>query len=146
MVTRIRVLVVDDDADARELFSLVLSQAGFDVDDAADGFAALAKVSHVRPDAVLTDLRMPGMDGIDLAQRIRRIHGDVPVIIATGLETWDLCTSAEAYDHLHGQAARFRRPDLDDRDGPRLPAGRRAGRRRGDLRRRIPKSVRTAGA
>jgi DNA-binding NtrC family response regulator len=89
--------VVDDDADARELFSLVLSQAGFDVDDAADGFAALAKVSHVRPDAVLTDLRMPGMDGVDLAQRIRRVHGDVPIIIATGLETWDLCTSAEAY-------------------------------------------------
>ena len=97
MVTKSRVLVVDDDADARELFSLVLSQAGFDVDEAADGFAALAKVSHVRPDAVLTDLRMPGMDGIDLAQRIRRIHGDVPIIIATGLETWDLCTSAEAY-------------------------------------------------
>ena len=94
---RSRVLVVDDDADARELFSLVLSQAGFDVDDAADGFAALAKVSHVRPDAVLTDLRMPGMDGVDLAQRIRRVHGDVPIIIATGLETWDLCTSAEAY-------------------------------------------------
>lgn len=92
-----RVLVVDDDADARELFSLVLSQAGFQVDDAADGFAALAKVSHVCPDAVLTDLRMPGMDGIDLAQRIRKIHGDVPIIIATGLETWDLCTSAEAY-------------------------------------------------
>jgi DNA-binding NtrC family response regulator len=96
-VKRSRVLVVDDDADARELFSLVLSQAGFDVDDAADGFAALAKVSHVRPDAVLTDLRMPGMDGVDLAQRIRRVHGDVPIIIATGLETWDLCTSAEAY-------------------------------------------------
>jgi DNA-binding NtrC family response regulator len=96
-VTKSRVLVVDDDTDARELFTLVLSQAGFDVDEAADGFAALAKVSHVRPDAVLTDLRMPGMDGIDLAQRIRRIHGDVPIIIATGLETWDLCTSAEAY-------------------------------------------------
>ena len=92
-----RVLVVDDDVDARELLSLVLSQAGFQVDDAPDGFAALAKVSHVRPDAVLTDLRMPGMDGIDLAQRIRRVHGDVPIIIATGLETWDLCTSAEAY-------------------------------------------------
>ena len=35
--------------------------------------------------------------GSDLLQRIRRVHGDVPVIIATGLETWDLCTSAEAY-------------------------------------------------
>src|SRR4051812_39508509 len=96
-MTKTRVLVVDDDADVRELISLVLSQAGYEVDEAADGFAALSKVSHVRPDVVVTDLRMPGMSGVDLLQRIRRIHGDVPVIIATGLETWDLCTAAESY-------------------------------------------------
>jgi DNA-binding NtrC family response regulator len=96
-MTRTRVLVVDDETDARELMTQVLSQAGYDVDDAPDGFAALAKVSRYRPDVVLTDLRMPGMHGVDLLQRIRRVHGDVPVIIATGLETWDLCTAAEAY-------------------------------------------------
>lgn len=89
--------MVDDDADAREVIAQVLSQAGFEVEDAADGFAALAKVSHRRPDLVLTDLRMPGMHGIDLLHRIRRIHGDVPVILATGLETYDLCTAAESY-------------------------------------------------
>jgi two-component system response regulator HydG len=97
MMTKTRVLVVDDEADAREMLSAILSQAGFDVDDAADGFAALTKVSRYRPDVVVTDLRMPGMTGVDLLQRIRRIHGDVPVILATGLETWDLCTAAEAY-------------------------------------------------
>ena len=96
-MTKTRVLVVDDEADARELITQVLSQAGYEVDEAADGFAALAKVSGYRPDIVLTDLRMPGMHGVDLCERIRRVHGDVPVIIATGLETWDLCTSAEAY-------------------------------------------------
>jgi DNA-binding response OmpR family regulator len=89
--------VVDDEADAREMLAMVLAQAGFEVDEAADGFAALTKVSRYRPDIVLTDLRMPGMTGVDLLQRLRRIHGDVPVIIATGLETWDLCTAAEAY-------------------------------------------------
>ena len=97
MTTKTRVLVVDDEADAREMLSAILSQAGFEVDDAADGFAALAKVSRYRPDVIVTDLRMPGMTGVDLLQRIRRIHGDVPVILATGLETWDLCTAAEAY-------------------------------------------------
>ena len=97
MTTKTRVLVVDDEEDAREMLTLILAQAGFDVDDAADGFAALSKVSHYRPDVVVTDLRMPGMTGVDLLQRIRRIHGDVPVILATGLETWDLCTAAEAY-------------------------------------------------
>jgi two-component system nitrogen regulation response regulator GlnG len=90
-------LVVDDDADARELLTMVLSQAGFEVDEAADGFAALTKVAHGRPDIVVTDLHMPGMHGLDLLHRIRRIHPDVPVILATGLETNDLCTSAESY-------------------------------------------------
>ena len=97
MTTKTRVLVVDDEEDAREMLAAILTQAGFDVDDAADGFAALSKVSRYRPDVVVTDLRMPGMTGVDLLQRIRRIHGDVPVILATGLETWDLCTAAEAY-------------------------------------------------
>jgi CheY-like chemotaxis protein len=96
-VTKTRVLVVDDDADARELIALVLSQAGYDVENAADGFGALAKLGHFQPDAVLTDLRMPGMSGIELLQRIRRMHGDVPVILATGQETMDLCTAAESY-------------------------------------------------
>ena len=96
-VAKTRVLVVDDDADARELIGLVLQQAGYDVDDAPDGFAALTKVAHSRPDLVVTDLHMPGMHGIDLLHRIRRIHGDVPVILATGLETYDLCTAAESY-------------------------------------------------
>jgi DNA-binding NtrC family response regulator len=94
---RARVLVVDDESDVRELIVLALSQAGFDVDDAADGFSALAKVSHRRPDVVITDLRMPGMHGMDLLHRIRRIHADVPVILATGMETYDLCTAAASY-------------------------------------------------
>ena len=64
-VAKTRVLVVDDDADARELIGLVLQQAGYDVDDAPDGFAALTKVAHSRPDLVVTDLHMPGMHGID---------------------------------------------------------------------------------
>jgi DNA-binding NtrC family response regulator len=97
VVKRTRILVVDDEPDVREMLSVALSQAGYEVDDAADGFAALAKVSRYRPDLVLTDLRMPGMTGVDLLERMRRIHGDVPVILATGLETWDLCTAAEAY-------------------------------------------------
>jgi len=97
VVNRTRILVVDDEPDVREMLSLALAQAGYEVDEAADGFAALAKVSRYRPDVVVTDLRMPGMTGVDLLQRLRRIHGDVPVILQTGLETWDLCTAAEAY-------------------------------------------------
>ena len=113
---------------------LVLTQAGYDVDDAADGFAALAKVSHYRPDVVVTDLRMPGMTGVDLLQRIRRIHGDVPVILATGLETWDLCTAAEAYGAVTCLSSRSSSTSWSGRSRWRSPSAQNAaGRRCGDL-------------
>ena len=135
MTTKTRVLVVDDEEDAREMLAAILTQAGFDVDDAADGFAALSKVSHYRPDVVVTDLRMPGMTGVDLLQRIRRIHGDVPVILATGLETWDLCTAAEAYGAVTclDQAGRARRAGLDTSRW-RSPSARMLAAGGGDLR------------
>jgi two-component system, NtrC family, response regulator GlrR len=84
------ILIVDDDRDARELIGQVL------VEVAADGFEAMAKLPRALPDLVLTDLRMPGMHGTDLAQRIR-LESDVPVVLTTGNETFDLCTSSEAY-------------------------------------------------
>jgi DNA-binding response OmpR family regulator len=93
---RDRILIVDDDRDARELIGSVLAEAGYAVEVAEDGYAAIEKLSVVRPDLVLTDLRMPGLNGVDLAQRIRT-EGDLPVILTTGAETHDLCTGAEAY-------------------------------------------------
>jgi DNA-binding NtrC family response regulator len=93
---RDRILIVDDDRDARELIGQVLVEAGYLVEVASDGFEAMAKLPRALPDLVLTDLRMPGMHGVDLAQRIRR-ESDVPVVLTTGMETFDLCTGSEAY-------------------------------------------------
>jgi DNA-binding NtrC family response regulator len=93
---RDRILIVDDDQDARELIGQVLAEAGYLVEVAGDGFEALAKLLRALPDLVLTDLRMPGMHGVDLAQRIRS-QSDVPVVLTTGAETFDLCTDAAAY-------------------------------------------------
>jgi len=89
-------LIVDDDQDARELIGQVLAEAGYLVEVAGDGFEAIAKLPRALPDLVLTDMRMPGMDGVDLAQRIRS-QSDVPVVLTTGADTFDLCTKAEAY-------------------------------------------------
>lgn len=91
-----RILIVDDDQDARELIGQVLVEAGYAVEVAGDGLEAIAKMPRALPDLVLTDLRMPGMHGIDLAQRIRS-QSDVPVVLTTGMETFDLCTDSEAY-------------------------------------------------
>ena len=93
---RDRILIVDDDRDARELIGEVLAEAGYVVEVAGDGFEAIAKLPNALPDLVLTDLRMPGMHGIDLTQRIRS-QSDVPVVLTTGMDTFDLCTDAAAY-------------------------------------------------
>jgi DNA-binding NtrC family response regulator len=107
---RDRVLVVDDDADAREVIAIVLAQAGYSVEVANDGFDAIGKMPAVEPDLVLTDLQMPGMHGLDLIDNIRKIDGDLPVVLATGVETRDLVTNPS----LYGAVACLEKPlDLD---------------------------------
>ncbi len=78
-----RILVVDDEASARSGLQRLLQDEGFTVDVAADGPAALALAAESSPDVVVTDLRMPGMDGVELMNRLHESHRDVPVIVAT---------------------------------------------------------------
>lgn len=97
---RYRVLVVDDDLDSREVVAAALVQAGYAAEVAQDGFDAVAKLQVLTPDLVLTDLMMPGMHGVDLAQWIRTYKPGLPVIVITGRETYGLRTDAEAYGAL----------------------------------------------
>ena len=78
-----RILVVDDEASARSGLERLLKEEGFVVDVAADGPAALALSAESSPDVVVTDLRMPGMDGVELMNKLHERHRDVPVIVAT---------------------------------------------------------------
>jgi two-component system response regulator MprA len=94
---RYRILVVDDDPDARELVAAALVEMGYAVEVAVDGFEAVAKLQATVADLVLTDLMMPGMHGVDLAQWIRTYRAGLPVIVITGRETYGLRTDAEAY-------------------------------------------------
>lgn len=94
---RDRILVVEDDADARELMEAVLTQAGYKVDVAEDGFVALDKLAQLVPDLMLTDMRMPGMHGVDLIHRVKQIRDDVPAVLTTGVDNLDLETAAEGY-------------------------------------------------
>ena len=89
--------MVDDDRDACELFATVLRQAGYAAEAVVNGFEALARAKAVRPDLVLTDLQMPGMSGIELIHGLHAIDRDLPVVLTTGTETHDLCTSAQGY-------------------------------------------------
>ncbi|MEZ4400224.1 MAG: sigma-54 dependent transcriptional regulator [Kofleriaceae bacterium] len=75
-----RILVVDDEVNARTALAELLSEEGYDVDTAADAFKALGKLDGFEPDVVVTDLKMPGMDGIELVKRLRDLE-DPPVVI-----------------------------------------------------------------
>src|SRR5512134_2926920 len=77
------ILLVDDDPDLLRLISLRLTSAGYRVRTADSGETALASLAVTRPAAVITDLRMPGIDGMQLFQAIHRQHPAMPVIILT---------------------------------------------------------------
>ncbi len=80
---KIRVVVADDEASARSGLATLLRDEGFDVVLAEDGPSALARVQETAPDVLLTDLRMPGMDGIELLTRAREVHPDLIVVLMT---------------------------------------------------------------
>lgn len=78
-----RVLLVDDDPDLIRLLSIRLMAAGWDVDTAASGEAALARLDECQPQVIVTDLRMDGMDGMALFDYVHERHPTLPVIILT---------------------------------------------------------------
>jgi two-component system nitrogen regulation response regulator NtrX len=78
------VLVVDDERRVRESVRAILEDEGYSVLEADDGESALNKVAEDRPDAVLLDVWMPGIDGIETLKGIRQQDQDLPVIIMSG--------------------------------------------------------------
>lgn len=92
------VLAADDDYSTRLLIRASLEEAGFAVEEAEDGRSALAAFSRCRPDIVLLDVLMPGMDGFAVCEAIRREPGaqDLPIVMVTGLDDTDSIT--RAYD------------------------------------------------
>ncbi len=81
---RARVLVVDDEPAIRDLLSKTLALAEYEVDLAPDGKTALERLRIVPYDLLITDLRMPGVDGLTVIREGRRLRADLPVIIITG--------------------------------------------------------------
>ena len=78
-----RVLVVDDDATLAEVVLAYLRRAGFETSYAADGTSALSLASATAPDAVVLDLMLPGMDGLEVCRRLRQSLPDLPVVMLT---------------------------------------------------------------
>jgi DNA-binding response OmpR family regulator len=97
-----RVMVIDDDADARQTLSGVLASEGCEVCSAGDGGAALALIAEFEPHCVILDVEMPGLDGLALSRQLRQVHGhDIVLIGITGHHLGDAKVDAtfQLVDH-----------------------------------------------
>ncbi len=97
------VMVVDDKEMLRDSVGATLQRAGFTVVAAADGKAALEAVHRRRPDAIVTDLKMPGLSGVDLLERVRDFDDDLPVVLMTAygdVETAVRAMKLGAFDYI----------------------------------------------
>src|SRR3977135_3872620 len=89
-----KVLLVDDDKDLLQLIAMRLSAAGYNVNAVESGEAALASLAVARPQVVVTDLRMQGMDGMALFDAMHRDSPSLPVVILTAPGTIPEAVSA----------------------------------------------------
>jgi len=82
----VRILVVDDDPGVRDSLRRSLAFNGYEVDLADDGQRGLAAIAMNRPDAVILDVMMPGLDGLETCRRLRAAGEDIPVLMLTARE------------------------------------------------------------
>jgi DNA-binding NtrC family response regulator len=97
------ILIVDDEKDIRDLFQDVLGQEGYQVFTATNGAEAISLGKQNRFDLALLDIKMPGMDGIEVFQKLKKVKKDMEVIMLTGygsLKTAKEAMRLGAYDYL----------------------------------------------
>jgi DNA-binding response OmpR family regulator len=79
------ILVVDDDENLRDTIAFKLEQEGFSITQAADGCTGLEKALMLKPDLVLVDLRLPGMNGTEVCKRLRSANLKIPIIVLSAV-------------------------------------------------------------
>jgi two-component system response regulator PilR (NtrC family) len=99
----VKILVVDDDQGMREFLEIMLTREGYDVSSAGEGNGAIKLCKKIKFDLVITDLKMPKVDGIDLLKAIKEISPETMVILITAYASGDTALAAMnegAYDYL----------------------------------------------
>lgn len=98
-----RIVLIDDDSSLLEVLSFTLREEGHEVQGYANAKSALARIDEDRPDVVITDLKMPGVDGLTVLERVREMDASVPVIILTAFGSIEDAVAAMkrgAHDYL----------------------------------------------
>ena len=93
-----KIVLVDDEADIREVMAIALEDAGYDVHTASDGKAGIGLCETVAPQIVITDIRMPGMNGIQVLEAIKKLNPDIEVIVFSAFGEMDLAIQALQLD------------------------------------------------
>jgi two-component system nitrogen regulation response regulator GlnG len=88
------VWIVDDDRSIRWVLERALSQSGFSITSFEGASEVLSQLAKSQPDAIISDIRMPGMDGLELLERIQTDHADIPIIIMTAHSDLDSAVSS----------------------------------------------------
>ncbi|AOH57219.1 response regulator [Peribacillus muralis] len=106
-----KILIVDDQFGIRILLNEVLHKEGYDTFQAANGIQALEVLNNHSPDLVLLDMKIPGMDGIEILKRMKVVDPDIRVIIMTAYGELDMIQEAKDL----GAMTHFAKPfDIDD--------------------------------
>lgn len=107
-----RILLVDDDANLREVLTFALREEGHEVESLPDGRSALPALEGQVPDVVITDLKMPGVDGLELLRRIKEKDASVPVIILTAFGSIEDAVEAMKQGAFHYITKPYNRDEL----------------------------------
>jgi DNA-binding response OmpR family regulator len=83
-----KILVVDDEEHIRLLYSEELTEAGYEVITAADGYKLIERIETEKPDLIILDIKMVDYNGLDLLQEVRNKFYDLPVILCTAYDTF----------------------------------------------------------
>lgn len=98
------IVVIDDEESMRDSCRMILEKDGFLTETAENGSSGLTKVEKIRPDLVLIDLKMPGISGLDVLEKVKKIDSNIIPIVITGYATIESAVEAMkrgAYDILH---------------------------------------------
>lgn len=93
-----KVVLIDDEEDIRDVLTVALQDSGYEVVSAPDGESGLHMCEKISPQIVITDIRMPGMDGLQVLEAVKKKYPDVEVIVATAFGEMDVAIQALQLD------------------------------------------------